>query len=90
MKDEKIKMSKLLKMMIANIKSDAQFEGMCLSALYMVSEEEISGNDRYRIEVYLRENKPANSPVYWWKRYRKAPRIKWLGEQIKKLKSKGL
>ena len=96
----KKKMSKLLTMLKTYIKKEKGFSGMCVSITSatifkgMIGRD--NGTDVFTVEegdkllYYLDNNTPRFARAYWWKKGVKKPRIDWLTEKIKELKSEGL
>ena len=95
----KKKMSKLLTMLKTYIKKEKGFSGMCVSITWATKYKHMIDNDRGKVFIeaegnrladYLDNHTPRFALAYWWKWGVKKPRIDWLTEKIKELKSEGL
>ena len=64
------------------------FTGMCLSAMMMVAEGEITLEEYNELKKFIdskgsEENRPL--VIYWWLNGDKRPRLQWLNEKIAEL-----
>jgi len=86
----KKKMSKLLTMLKTYIKKEKGFSGMCVSITWATKYKHMIDAEGDRLADYLDNHTPRFTLAYWWKKGVKKPRIDWLTEKIKELKSEGL
>lgn len=87
--EEEKKMSKLLIQLKQAVRDDKKFQGMCITICSM---DLHMFNDINRLRKYLDFHKidPElhwRDTSYWWTEGVKAPRYRWLSEEIRRLKS---
>ena len=86
--DERRLCLELLVLLRQKVVDDQIFKGMCITL------EDLDGRTLHEMHIlraYLRDNKPEHAECgmidWWWPVSLKEPRLDWLDEHIKKLKS---